>query len=172
MSTYIENIYTCINTYIRIRTYTYIYIHTMYIMYIKYIHCIYVTVYEIMGQAMANGENTFINGWHEMQTTLSNWREGKLSIWSFTVYTKEAQRQLLKRCHQVEVQLECEQVKRQKLEVEVKHMKREVKLLKKSQVEQATAIANLRAGRPESSRSTSRDWQSYSQHTAKTDLSF
>ena len=86
-------------------------------------------------------------GGTKRKQTLSNWREGKLSIWSFTVNTKEVQRQLLKRSHQVEVQLECEQVKWQKSEVEVKHMKREVKLLKKNQVEQATAIANLRAGR-------------------------
>ena len=98
-------------------------------------------------------------GGMKRKQTLSNWREGKLSIWSFTVDTKEVQQQLLKRSHQVEVQLKREQVKRQKLEVGTKHIKCEVILLKKNQVEQA----NLRAGRPDSSRSTCRDWQSYSQ---------
>lgn len=107
-------------------------------------------------------------GGTKCKQTLSNWKEGKLSIWSFTVNTKEAQRQLLKRSHQVEVQLEREKVKRQKLEAEAKNTKCEIKSLKKNQVEQARTIANLRAGRLESYRSsTSRDWQSYSkQHQA------
>ena len=109
-------------------------------------------------------ETLSLLGGMKRKQTLSNWREGKLSIWSFTVDTKEVQQQLLKRSHQVEVQLKREQVKRQKLEVGTKHIKCEVILLKKNQVEQA----NLRAGRPDSSRSTCRDWQSYysQQHQA------
>ena len=107
-------------------------------------------------------------GGTKRKQTLYNWKEGKLSIWAFTVDTDEARRQLLKRSHQVEVQLECEQVKRQKLEIEAKHTKREIKSLKKYQIDQATTIANLRAGRSESCHSsTSRDWQLYSpQHQA------
>ena len=106
-------------------------------------------------------------GGTKRKQTLSNWKEGKLLVWSFTFNTRETQRQVLKYTHQVEAQLHCEQTKWQKLETETKHMKWEIKLLKKNQVEQATTIANLKAGRPKSCRSsTSRDWQSIGNHNA------
>ena len=45
-------------------------------------------------------------GGTKRKQTLERCKEGKLSTWSLTIRSREAHRQLLKRTHQVEMQLE------------------------------------------------------------------
>ena len=115
-----------------------------------------------MGKALSSMGGT------KRKLTLERWKEGKLSTWSLTIHSREAHRQLLKRTHQVEIQLEEQVSKRQKLESEAKFLKLEVKSLKCIQAKQATQIIRLKAGRPENHRGySSKSWQSYSrQHQA------
>ena len=107
-------------------------------------------------------------GGTKRKQTLESWKEGKLSTWCLTIDNREAHRQLLKRARQVEMQLEQQVSKRQKLESQAKCLKLEVKSLKSIQVKLATTIIRLKAGRSENHRGfSSKSWQSYSrQHQA------
>ena len=76
-----------------------------------------------MGKALSSMGGT------KRKQTLERWKEGKLSTWCLTIDNREAHRQLLKRTRQVEMQLEQQVSKRQKLESEAKCLKLEVKSL-------------------------------------------
>ena len=114
-----------------------------------------------MGKALSSMGDT------KRKQTLERWKEGKLSTWCITIDKREVHRQLLKRTRQVEMQLEQQVSKRQKLESEAKCLKHEVKSFKSIQVKQETTIIRLKAGRSENRGFSCKSWQSYSrQHQA------
>ena len=59
-------------------------------------------------------------GGTKCQKQLIKWKDGSEATWNFVVNEVEVQRQLLKRKHLIEVQIEKESTKRRKLENEVK----------------------------------------------------
>ena len=81
-------------------------------------------------------------------------------MWNFTVNEVEVNRQLLKRKHSVNTVLQDKSSKRQKLESEVKTLRRTTK-------SQAKVISRLKTGRLEHSRgSSSKSWGDYSRQSS------
>ena len=107
-----------------------------------------------MGKALAK------LGGKKRPEQLHKWKEGPESVWSFTVNETEVSRQLLKRKHQVQVQLQQQTIKRRKLEKEVNELKRTNK-------KQAKAIVRLKTGKTRR-RSSLKVWTDYSrQHQSR-----
>ena len=107
-----------------------------------------------MGKALAK------LGGKKRPEQLHKWKEGPESVWSFTVNETEVSRQLLKRKHQVQVQLQQQTIKRRKLEKEVNELKRTNK-------KQAKAIVRLKTGKTRR-RSSFKVWTDYSrQHQSR-----
>ena len=93
-------------------------------------------------------------GGKQRKQQLNGW---KGSVWSFTISNKEFQRQLIKRSHETELQLEQERAKKCKLEEELKELKQVIE-------SQADVISTL------SSKQSKRHkpWTQYSrQHQSK-----
>ena len=62
-------------------------------------------------------------GGNKHSQQLQRWKEGNESMWNFMVNEMEVNHQLLKRSHQVEVQLAEEVVKRRRFDKEVKSLR-------------------------------------------------
>ena len=98
-------------------------------------------------------------GGSKRKQRINQWKE---SDWIFSVDPKEVSHQFIKRKRQLEVQLETEKKKRQKLESDSASHKKEVKNLRAVSKEQARAIVCLKTGKSEKSRgSSSKNWSEY-----------
>ena len=88
-------------------------------------------------------------GGNKRSQQLQRWKEGNESMWNFMENEMEVNRQLLKRSHQVEVQLAEEVIKRRKFE-------KEVKSLRSSNKKQVKIIVKLKTGKSLKCRGSSR----------------
>ena len=96
---------------------------------------------------------TRIGGAKQRNDLLRNWKEGRESIWNFTIDGFEVGRQILSRKRQAEVQLEEQRVKMKRLEAEVKELKEKTKI-------QTSMISKLSSKTKR--RSTTKQWGQYS----------
>ena len=92
-------------------------------------------------------------GGKKRKQLLCSWKEGKGSVWDFTVDGNEASRQMTARKRQVEEQLQQQTIKQLKLEEEVKELKHRVQT-------QSAVISDLSSKKKR--RSTSKHWTQYS----------
>lgn len=79
-----------------------------------------------MGKLFSKIEGT------KRQEQLIKWKDGSEATWNFVVNEVEVHRQLLKRKHSIEEQIEKELTKRRKLENEVKVLRKTTKKTSKS----------------------------------------